>query len=68
MKIIIANSFSKKLFGLSYMKEANYALLFKKCNKIHTFMMRFNLDLYILDNNNVVVDIKKILKRIKLLL
>lgn len=59
MEIKIAKTFCDRLIGLSFKKNINYGMIFNKCNKIHTFMMKFNLDIYILDNNNMIVEVKK---------
>lgn len=67
MVIKNADTFLKRLIGLSNKKYVNYGMLFKKCNKIHTFMMRFDLDLYILDENNKIIDIKKNIKKNKII-
>ena len=68
MKIIVAQTFTQRLVGLMFKKEVTYSLLFKNCNKIHTFMMRFNLDLIILDENNKIIDIKKNIKPNKIII
>ena len=49
-----ANSFFKRLFGLMGKKNINYGLLFKKINSIHTFFMKENIDILVLDNDNNV--------------
>lgn len=60
----VANSFFSRLLGLMGKKEMkdNQALLITKCNSIHTFFMRFNMDAVFLDKNMVV---KKSVKSIK---
>lgn len=68
MVIKNADTFLKRLIGLSNKKHVNYGMLFKKCNKIHTFMMRFDLDLYILDENNKIIDVKKNIKKNKIVI
>ncbi len=62
MKIIIAKSFTQRLIGLMFKNNVNYSLLFLNCNKIHTFFMKFNLDLLYIDLNNKIVKIKKNIK------
>lgn len=54
-QIIIANSFFKRLFGLMGKKNINYGVLFPKCNSIHTFFMKENIDIIGLDENNEVI-------------
>lgn len=53
--IVIAKSFFKRLFGLMGKKEINYGMLFPKCNSIHTFFMKENIDIIGLDENNEVI-------------
>ena len=50
-----ANTFFKRLFGLMGKKNINYGLLFKNINSIHTFFMKENIDILILDNDNNVI-------------
>lgn len=63
-KIKIANSFDERLVGLMFKKEMSEldGLLITPCNSIHTFFMRFNIDVYFLDKNNKVI---KIIKKLK---
>ena len=60
----VADSFFSRLLGLMGKKEMkdNQALLITKCNSIHTFFMRFNMDAVFFDKNMVV---KKSVKSIK---
>ena len=53
--IIIAKSFLKRLWGLMGQKDINYGMLFPKCNSIHTFFMKENIDIIGLDENNEVI-------------
>ena len=36
-------------------KDINHALLFKKCNSIHTFFMISNIDVVLCNNDNVIL-------------
>ena len=54
-KITIANSFFQRLFGLMGKKNIDYGILFPKCNSIHTFFMKENIDIVGLDENNEVI-------------
>ena len=53
--IVIANSFYKRLKGLMGKKNIDYGILFPKCNSIHTFFMKENIDVVGLDENNEVI-------------
>lgn len=55
INIIIANNFFIRLFGFMFKKNVNYGLLFNKCNTLHTFFMRFNLDVVAVDINNNIL-------------
>ena len=53
--IITAKSFYKRLTGLIGQKNIDYGILFPKCNSIHTFFMKENIDVLGLDENNEVI-------------
>ena len=36
-------------------RKINYALLFNKCNSIHTFFMKCNIDVIMCDKNNKIL-------------
>lgn len=68
IKIYEAKKFKDRLFGLMFKKNINYCLLFKKCNSIHTFFMRENIDVVMTDKNNKVIFIKKNMKKNRIIL
>ena len=53
--IIIATNFSKRLMGLMGKTNIDYGILFPKCNSIHTYFMKENIDIIGLDENNEVI-------------
>ena len=55
IKIRKAKNFKEKLFGLMFKKEYPYNLLFPKCSSIHTFWMRFSIDLLCLNKKNEII-------------
>lgn len=63
MKIIkvdtirVANSFFKKLRGYMFQKKPSQSeiMIFNACNSVHTFNMKFKLDILFLDEHNKVV-------------
>ena len=67
MKIKIAKKFYRRLVGLMFMNSSDYSLYIPKCNKIHTFFMKFSLDLIIIDENNIIIDIKKNIPKNKII-
>lgn len=56
-KIIIARTFKQKLLGLMGKKNINYCLLLLNVNKIHTFLMKENIDLIGLNKDYQVIEI-----------
>ena len=58
VKIRSANSFFKRFIGLMGKKDIDFAMLFINMNNptIHTHFMRFDIDVYFLDENNIVID------------
>ena len=77
MKIIInnkvfivekADTFFKRLVGLMFKKNIKKGLFIPKCNNIHTFFMKENIDVIMLDKNNKVILIEKNLKKNKIIL
>ena len=77
MKIIVnnkeitlyeANTFYKKLIGLMFKRNIDYALLFKKCNGIHTFFMKEEIDVILTDKDNNILYLYPSLKRWRILL
>lgn len=54
-EIIVANTFFKRLRGLTYQKNIQYGMLFLRCNAVHTYFMKENIDIIGLDENNKVI-------------
>lgn len=63
----IANTFFKRLFGLMGKKNIQRGLLFKT-KGIHTFFMRENIDIVMLDKEYKVVYYKKSLKKNRIII
>ena len=57
-KIIHANSFFKRFKGLMLKKDFDSIMIFEKLtsSSIHTFFMRFDIDVYFLDENKMVFE------------
>ena len=54
----IADTFTRRFKGLMFKKEApNYGLLIKPCNSIHTFFMKFSIDVLFVDRENNVIKV-----------
>lgn len=48
-------SFYSRLMGFMFKKEINKALLFNRCNSIHTFFMKCNIDVIMCDKDNRIL-------------
>ena len=59
LEIKIANSFKEKLLGLMFQKEIKYGLLIPNCKSIHTFNMKCNIDVLLLNSNYQVLMINR---------
>lgn len=58
-----------KLIGLMFKKvPIKEGYIFYNCNAIHTFFMRQNIDVIIIDKNNKIVLIKENVKRNKIII
>jgi uncharacterized protein len=57
--VIIANSFLKRLKGLTFTKELSpdSCMYISPCGQIHTFFMNYNIDVLYLDKNNIILDV-----------
>lgn len=48
-------SFYSRLLGFMFKKNINSSLLFDKCNSIHTFFMKENIDVIMCDKDNNIL-------------
>ena len=55
IKLIDCKSFFSRLMGFMFKKKIDCALLFNKCNSIHTFFMKNNIDVIMCDKNNNIL-------------
>lgn len=68
LKITNCTTFFQRLKGFMFKKNINEALLFDKCNSIHTFFMKENIDVIMCDKNNTILYFYKNLKPNKIIL
>ena len=61
-------TFYKRLMGFMFKKNIDYALVFNKCNSIHTFFMKENIDVIMCDKENNILYFYKNLKKNKVIL
>jgi len=57
----VATSFRSRLLGLSWRTRENAGpgLLIPRCASVHTFGMRFPLDLYFLDGDGRAIEVRR---------
>jgi len=57
----VATGFRSRLLGLSWRARENAGpgLLIPRCASVHTFGMRFALDLYFLDEDGRVIEVRR---------
>lgn len=66
-EVIKANSFWRKLIGLMNKYPINKGMFFPKTKSIHTFFMKDNIDLIMINKDNEVVYYKKNLRKNKII-
>ena len=64
----VANTFTKRLFGLMGKKNINKGLFFPKTRSIHTFFMKSNIDIIMIDKNNNVIYYEKNVKKNRIII
>ena len=67
IEIKLCKSFKSKLCGLMFKKGFKYGICLKKCNSIHTFFMKENIDIIMTDKNNKIIYIKNNLSKNKMI-
>jgi uncharacterized membrane protein (UPF0127 family) len=68
IEIKVAKTFLSRFLGFMFKKNANYAILFKNCRSVHTFFMRFNIDVVFLDKENKVIKVVENVKPFRMVL
>ena len=64
----VADNFKKRFFGLMGKKNIKRGLFFPKTKSIHTFFMKEEIDIIMIDNNNVVIYYQKNFPKWKILI
>jgi uncharacterized protein len=65
----IADTFIKRLTGFMFKKEPHYeAIMIKPCNSIHTFFMKFQIDVLFVNEEMVVIKKIEALKNKKIIM
>ena len=68
IKVFILKNIIKRFIGFMFKKNIDYALCFPRCNSIHTFFMKENIDVYMTDKNNKIIYIYKNFKKNRIIL
>ncbi|MGH4122548.1 MAG: DUF192 domain-containing protein [Clostridium sp.] len=56
INVFIADSYTKRLFGYMFREKPHYeAIMLTPCNGIHTFFMKFNIDVLFLNEHMQVI-------------
>ena len=55
INIVVAKTFYTRLLGLMGQKNIDYGMLFPKCNAIHTYFMKEEIDVIGLNKENQVI-------------
>ena len=64
----IANTFYKRFIGLMNKKDIHKGIFFPKTKSIHTFFMKDNIDVIMIDKDNKIVYYKKNLSKNKIII
>jgi uncharacterized membrane protein (UPF0127 family) len=64
----VANNFKKRLFGLMGKKNITKGIYFPKTRSIHTFFMKEEIDVIMIDKNNNVVYYQKGVRKNKIII
>ena len=68
IELVNCKSFFSRLKGFMFTKNIDKALLFDRCNSIHTFFMKENIDVIMCDNDNKVLFVYRDLPKNKIIL
>ena len=68
INVDVADTFFKKLKGLMGKKNIQRGLIFPRTSSIHTFFMKENIDIIMLDKNKKIIYIKRNLKKNKIII
>ena len=67
IEITECKSFFSRFKGFMFKKNIKDALLFNRCNSIHTFFMKENIDVIMCDNDNKVLFVYKDIHKNKII-
>lgn len=67
IEVLYANYFKLRLIGLMGKKNINKGIFFPHCNSIHTFFMKEEIDILMLDENYKIIYAFKNFKKNKII-
>ncbi len=67
IKIVEALSFRERLYGLMGKTNISFGMLFPKCNSIHTFFMKEDIDVVGLNDKNEIVFVERNVSKNKII-
>lgn len=67
INVIECITFLSRLKGFMFIKKIDHALLFNRCNSIHTFYMKSNIDVIMCDKNDIILYYYNNLKKNKII-
>lgn len=68
IELMECNTFYKRLKGFMFQRNIDKALLFNRCNSIHTFFMKKKIDVIMCNKENVILYYFKNLGKNKIIL
>ena len=68
IKLVECKTIFSRFKGFMFTKKIDKALLFNRCNSIHTFFMKKNIDVIMCNNENVILYYFKDLNKNKIIL
>lgn len=66
--LIMAKNIFLRFKGFMFKRNIDYALCFPRCNSIHTFFMKENIDVYMTDRDFKILYVYKELSKNKIIL
>ena len=64
----VADCFTKRLLGLMGKNNINKGIFFPRTNAVHTFFMRDNIDIIMVNENNKVIYFEKNIKKNRIII
>lgn len=66
--LVDCDTFQSRFMGLMFTRNFDYCMRFRKCNSIHTFFMKTNIDVVMTDRDDNILFVFRNLKPWKVIL